>query len=226
MMFVFVIALFQINQSVAASSELRFAKHFFHDTFIYSARELSDGGYLLAGTRDLIPIVIRLDPVGEVQWVRKFDPGPNLNGWFLNVIETTDGGFLAVGETFQIGGFNFDPVIVKLSSRGKIVWQQKVPGNYDDHLQFVMETSDGGFLAAGITGSFSVAGGADCWVIKLNKSGKLLWSKAFGREGFDKFFGAVEMDNGDYILAGSVDIFGTTEWVKGFVSSVDPNGNV
>jgi len=90
----------------------------------------------------------------------------------------------------------------------------------------VIQTSDGGYLAVGVTGSFSVSGGADCFAIKLNKSGNLQWAKAFGKEGYDKFFGAVETEDGDYILAGSVDVFGTTEPVKGFVSRVDRNGKV
>jgi hypothetical protein len=201
---------------------LRFAKHFSDDTFIYSARELPDGGYLLAGSRD-VPIIVRLDSSGEIQWVRKFDPGSDLNGYFLSAIETADGGFLAVGE---IGGSDTDPIIVKLNNAGKILWQRQVAAPFGDHLPFVMQSRDGSFLLVGRTGVFSVAGGTDCWAIKLNESGNLLWSKVFGLEGDDQFIGAIETVDAGYILGGTVNILGTTERPKIFVTKIDAFGTV
>ena len=43
----------------------------------------------------------------------------------------------------------------------------------------IQQTSDGGFIVAGGTGSYG-AGDWDYWVLKLDANGNVIWQKTYG----------------------------------------------
>ena len=56
----------------------------------------------------------------------------------------------------------------------------KTYGGFDSGGAFsIQQTSDGGFIVAGYTYS-SGAGSYDCWVLKLNVNGNVIWQKTYG----------------------------------------------
>ncbi|MBP6643267.1 MAG: hypothetical protein KBA60_12030 [Flavobacteriales bacterium] len=66
-----------------------------------------------------------------------------------------------------------------------IRWQRSLGGSNIDQGNAVRQTSDGGFLVAGeissnngdITENY---GGVDCWVVKLDPEGAMLWQRTYG----------------------------------------------
>ena len=71
----------------------------------------------------------------------------------------------------------------------------------------ISETSDGGFVVAGYTESQSgdvtgYHGSADCWIIRLDKSGNLLWQSALGGSDWDEAKTVLETDDLGFIVAG------------------------
>ena len=111
------------------------------------------------------------------------------------VIQTSDGGYLAAGYSLSsdsgIAGYhsNQDALIVKLSSTGSILWQKCYGGSGIDGFFSIIQTSDGGFAAVGITTSNDgdVTGNHgnlftayDGWVVKLNSAGAIQWQKCLG----------------------------------------------
>ena len=168
--------------------------------YINSIIETTDGGYLVGGrfSGDIIELendqnlnnhdvsnqqsydgmVIKYSSSGEYEWgqsiggtdmyrVAEFDD------CITSIIETTDGGYLAVGYFYSQsinlgnnqhignhGSFHsdmgeyigsFDGMIIKYNSLGECEWGKSIGGERfrDDYITSVVETSDEGFLVGG-----------------------------------------------------------------------------
>jgi hypothetical protein len=83
-------------------------------------------------------------------------------------------------------------------------------GSYCDYLYDVKFTTDNGYIFAGYTASndgdvvglHGTSGTPDCWIIKLDSSGILQWSKAIGGSQTDMAYCIEPTNDGGYIVAG------------------------
>jgi hypothetical protein len=125
---------------------------------------------------------VKLSSTGAVQWQKCLGGTDRDEG--KSIIQTSDGGFAVTGMTFSpdgdvsgIHGPGFDSAdlwVVKLNSSGAIQWQKCLGGTDGDWAESIIQTSDGGFAAAGLADSpdGDVIGnhggsGSDAWVVKL-----------------------------------------------------------
>ena len=84
----------------------------------------------------------------------------------------------------------------------------KTFGGSDDDCAFdVQQTSDGGYILAGLTMSFG-ASDEDAWLIKTNANGNKVWEKTFGGSSDDDAWAVHQTSDGGYILAGWTLSFG------------------
>ncbi|MBP6574704.1 MAG: T9SS type A sorting domain-containing protein [Flavobacteriales bacterium] len=157
--------------------------------------------------------LIKLDANGSTQWQRQF--GGSENDELIDIITTTDGGYLAVGESRSNDGDlteNFgsnDGWVVKLDSNGDILWQVMLGGSGIDYLVAVRQTLDGGYITVGYsssTGGGNIGagqhGGFDSWVVKLDATGAIEWQRLLGGSE-DDYGAAIEaISTGGYILGG------------------------
>lgn len=67
----------------------------------------------------------------------------------------------------------------------------------------IIQTTDGGFVAAGETGI-----NGDMYIVKLNSSGQLQWSKTIGGVGQDLALSVVQTTDGGYAVSGFGNSFG------------------
>jgi predicted secreted protein len=88
-----------------------------------------------------------------------------------------------------------------------MAWNKTFGGSGDDYGHSAQETSDGGYVIAGATGSYG-AGSADVWLIKADSSGSMAWNKTFGGSGNDYGHSVQETSDGGYIIAGTTDSYG------------------
>lgn len=88
------------------------------------------------------------------------------------------------------------------------LWTRVYGGTGNEIAYSVIEASGGHYLAAGYTTSFG-AGNQDGWLLKLDKSGDTLWSKAFGGTGYDGLHCVIESTDGGYLLVGFTESFGS-----------------
>ena len=87
----------------------------------------------------------------------------------------------------------------------------------------IQQTSDGGYVALGITESFG-AGGRDILVLKLDKDGDIEWQKAYGGPAEDRASSIEETSDGGYIVAGWTRSFGAGFDI--WILKLDKDGNV
>jgi hypothetical protein len=83
-------------------------------------------------------------------------------------------------------------------------------------------TSDGGFVIVGSTASFTI--NEIMYVLKLDSSGTLMWSKAYNAFGYDRLCGVQQTSDGGFYLSGLVE--GGFGYFDHAMMKVDLNGNV
>ena len=199
-----------------------------------SAAQTKDGGYIVAGTSlsingDVTPPsirtgngkgdfcwVVKLDSIGNIQWEHSY--GGSIADNAQNISQTYDGGYIISGDAIGNGGDvtgnhgDADYWVVKIDSMGNKLWEKSFGGSGTDQSYSMQQTRDSGFIITGYSNSINGDvtgnhGGYDCWVIKLNDTGKIIWENSYGGSNNDGsgYFGAcnsiVQTKEGGYIIA-------------------------
>ncbi|MDR1979660.1 MAG: alpha/beta hydrolase, partial [Synergistaceae bacterium] len=124
------------------------------------------------------------------------------------------GGYIVVGTVTSNDGDvgenygGYDGWVIKLDASGNLIHKKVLGGNGRDTLTSVVQTTDGGYVAAGYTQSTNPGvyaenhGGNDGWVVRLDSSLNVLGEKLFGGTGADGFNSVVQTSDGGYVLAG------------------------
>ena len=159
--------------------------------------------------------------VGAINW------GGSDGDEFLSVSNTADGGLLAAGisSSPNLDGLtvqNTDAILVKYDKDGAIEWQQNWGGIINDTFFSAVQTDDGGYVAAGLTGpilpiGLTTHGMMDAMLVKYDADGNMLWQKNWGGAALDYFHSVAEDTDGNIIAVGesaSTDIAGLTNHVN------------
>jgi hypothetical protein len=142
-------------------------------------------------------------------------------GW--SVQQTSDGGYIVAGWTHSFGAGG-DIFLIKTDANGNIQWAKTYGGTNGDYAFSVQQTSDGGYIVAGVTASFG-AGIDDIFLIKTDANGNVQWAKTYGGTTNDYAFSVQQTSDGGYIVAGSTVSFGAGSF-DFFLIKTDANGNV
>jgi len=199
--------------------------------FAHSVQQTSDGGYIVAGYTwsfgtggDIL--LIKTDANGNVQWAKTY--GGTGADYAFSVRQTSDGGYIVAGRTNSFGAGGSDAFLIKTDAFGNVQWSKTYGEAGYDVAYSVRQTSDGGYIVAGGTGSFG-AGFSDIFLIKTNASGNLQWAKTYGGTGEDWANSVLQTSDGGYIVVGTtnsfgaggddiflvkIDTFGNLQWVK------------
>jgi hypothetical protein len=179
-----------------------------------SIQQTSDGGYLVSGrtfsTYSDIWIV-KLTNTGDIIWENTYG-GTGSDG-AGGVEQTIDGGYIIAGSTLSNDGVvtgnhgGSDAWVLKLTDTGAIEWEKTLGGTDDDGSNSIKQTTDGGYIVLGTTGSIngdvtSNNGVVDYWVVKLFNSGNIEWQKTIGGTGVDYASNIQQTSDGGYIVAG------------------------
>lgn len=192
-----------------------------------SVQQTSDGGYIIAGatgpfgTGNTDVYLIKTDPNGILQWQKTFGSSNNECG--LSVQQTTDGGYIIAGYTYPPTAEDMDVYLIKTEPNGNSQWQKIFVGINWEYSDSVQQTSDGGYIIAGMTASYGVAY-TDVCLIKTDPNGNIQWKKKFGGISSDAGHSVQQTSDGGYIIAGSTSSFGAG-WSDVYLVKTDPNGN-
>ncbi len=123
-----------------------------------------------------------------------------------------------------------------LSAQPTIEWQKTYGGSYFDQAYSIEQTTDGGYIVAGNTGStdgnvFGNHGGFDFWVLKLDNTGSIQWKKALGGSNHDWPRDIHQTLDGGYIVCGytlsnNYDVSGNHGETDAWVVKLNASGNI
>jgi len=90
------------------------------------------------------------------------------------------------------------------------LWSRTFGGTNEDQCRSVRQTSDGGYVLAGLTYSFGVGTPtySNMWLLKTDANGDSLWSRTFGGTFSDQCLSAQQTSDAGYVLAGTTISFG------------------
>jgi len=183
----------------------------------------ADGGFIVAGRSSstdgdaagnpgnyLDFWVVKMSSSGDIQWQKSF--GGSSEETAIAIRQTSDGGYILAGEALSQDGDvqgnngNVDFWVVKLRSTGDLEWQHPLGGAGLDVGTDIYETADG-YIGFGYAGSNNGditehKGFFDYWVVKLKKTGELIWQKTIGGTNADYARSFLIEGDGSFILAG------------------------
>ncbi len=200
------------------------AKTYNEGTFnrAFSVQQTSDGGYIVAGWTYSWPydyiFLIKTDANGNIIWSKTYRGTDD--DWATSVQQTSDGGYIVAGITSSFGAGWYDIFLIKTDANGNIIWAKTYGGTDDDRAYSVQQTSDGGYIVAGVN-SFSASG--DIFLIKTDANGNIIWSKTYGGTYWDGAFSVQQTSDGGYIVAGGTGSFGMG---GAFLVKTDASGNI
>jgi uncharacterized delta-60 repeat protein len=175
-----------------------------------SVQQTSDGGYIVAGSTTSFGDtngdcwILKLNPDGTVAWQKTYGgTGADVANF---VQQTLDGGYIVVGVTDSFGAGSDDALLLKLDADGNVAWQKTYGGTLMDSPNSIQQTSDGGYVVAGVTNSFSSS--TDFWVTKLDPNGNATWSRIYGGSNTSYAYSIQQTSDGGYIVAGWTNGFG------------------
>jgi hypothetical protein len=138
------------------------------------------------------------------------------NDWGTSVQQTSDGGYIIAGTTSSFsadGGFvsvdlpessgpgGGDAYVIKTDSSGNVSWV-KIFGGASYFGSSAQQTADGGYIVSGVAYSIS-DGNYYVYLIKLNKSGTILWFNKYGVADPKMGYSVQQAGDGGYIVVGT-----------------------
>jgi hypothetical protein len=144
----------------------------------YSVKQTYDGGFVVAGETESYAeyetdiFLFKVDSNGEPKWGRTYG-GRVDDCCAYSVQQTSDSGFIVVGEVETLGEKGVSAYILRTDMNGDTVWTLRY-GNVKT-ARSVQETQEGGFVIAG-----AIFRGI--YLMKISSDGQILWVKKHMKE--------------------------------------------
>ncbi len=209
----------------------------------YHIEETTDGGYIISGSTESFGFGgsdIRLTKTGSgglIEWNTYL--GSSYNEYGGQILSTTDGGYILIGDRDFQGDGNSDIWLIKTNSQGDTLWTKSFGGARVEQGSDIIRTEDGGFMILGNTSSFG-NGGADIWLIKIDLNGNEQWNQTYGNGSNDYGQSILQTYDGGFIIHFIIESFGDGNtsvgllrvnvsgdelWTKAFGGTYSTKGN-
>jgi hypothetical protein len=179
--------------------------------------QTADGGYILVGRMTYIDEtitieddyghfyqfwIVKTNALGQTEWNRIEKTTVPVGGSDYKVVQTTDGGFVLVGEKKSPYIYRNQHIwLMKMDENGIAEWGQDYQGIYaTESIRDIIQTTDGGFLIAGNIYSSDQTDGQISFLIKTDSKGIIEWHQTYSL--FYDVSSVIQAGN-DYMLAGS-----------------------
>jgi hypothetical protein len=144
-----------------------------------------------------------------------------------DIQRTSDNGYIIGGSTsgHQINGVS-DLCMLKVDELGNQQWCTYYGAGMIDGIQFIRQTNDSGFIAAGRT-SPTTSSPFSLYYLKTNSQGAMQWNKSFklSQSGTSINLNDLRiLSNGDYLILGNAHLSSVNNWDI-FLMRINPAGD-
>ena len=146
--------------------------------------------------------LVKIDENGTQQWMKTY--GGTGTDYGMNLIETSDGGYMVIGCTDSYGAGSYDFFIVKTDSLGNMQWSKYFGYNGWDVAYGVVETADKGYVIAGSTNTSQ--SGFKGWLIRMDSEGNQLWNQTYGEANASSTFRGILRTSTGFAVVGSIGV--------------------
>jgi len=162
--------------------------------------------------------------VDNGEWIAVFGGISSDVGY--SVVQTSDGGYVLLGETQENEQRLGDIWIIKTNQHGEELWNKTYGDKGWETGRQIQKTLDGGFIIVGKTTSFGTTTVENIWLLKIDASGGEEWNVTFGGEQADTGYGVQQTDDGGFILVGQTWSFSTiVDLADVWLIKTDESGN-
>ena len=173
--------------------------------YLQALREDADGSLIFVGDRQLIdnsynPYLLKLDDKGEILWEKQLLN--NLNSGSQDIIITSSGDYLVLGESSTNTSTAFDIYLSKISKEGVIHWQRLIEGSNEGDAGFsITERYPNRFLITGYAYN-DKSKKTDIILLCVDSAANELSKKYYGGTEYDMGYRVINSGNDSYLIAG------------------------
>lgn len=168
------------------------------------------GSLILAGVcRDSVgseydALIMSVDTVGEMQWVRTFGQ----DGWgesAEDVVHMSDGGYVIVGKTHEAAvPYGFHTFVFKLDANANLLWSWKIQFGYPSSAVAAVEGPGGDVIVGGTVGdTMGSPDNDDLYWMRLSGSGVVIEAYRYGTAQDDMCMDLIMTTDSGYALTGT-----------------------
>ena len=211
----FLLMMFLFLTNNIFSQQITFSKVYNYDTtsVAYSVQQTIDTGYIVAGKinkKNGEVWILKLNKYGDTLWTKTY--GDSLADYANEIQNTSDGGYIvAGGKNHKVDMVNYymygDIWILKLDQNGDTLWTKTYGGPYNDDANSIKQTSDGGYIVAGVKNNYQINYLGDIWILKLDQNGDTLWTRTYHFSNYlSEATSIIETKEGAYVFTGATSI--------------------
>ena len=176
--------------------------------------------------------LVKLNQRGEEVWEKYFSG--NNHDFLSATVNTQEGGFLLAGTSYSEKGGDkkdegkggSDIWLIRINEFGDEQWQKTLGSSSDEEARAVIQTTDLGYFVAGNVAHRQAKdskgfGSKDVWIVRLDKTGKVVSELILGGRGLDEVEKMIPTRDGGVLLG----IYSRSSAVKGTLSNVQSTGN-
>ncbi len=236
LIFAFLLTILSLTGIRAQYNTFRISYDIANFDLVGSVVMATDSDYVIAGTNaTFIPLygnVFKVDQQGNIVWAKEYVGGVATD--MQDIANVSTGGYIVGGSSDASGA-----MLMRLDANGNVTWAN----GYDksnantEGVRRAIETSDGGFVAAGTVSEFDPDGtgplprfdSSNVYMFKTNSSGTLLWGKVIMiTTAFDNdhvIHDVAEVSDG-YVFVGYTSESDTSDNGNALLIKTDFNGNL
>jgi hypothetical protein len=179
---------------------------------IFNVNEIP-GGYYSAMIA-LVPftyrrvIFIKTNLMGDTIFQKVYADSTDAPVYF-SFFQTSDTNFIAGSYDVDVPNQSLHLSLFKTNLNGDSLWKKNInsPPGYSYYGNYVIETSDHGFLIAGEIADTALNDG-NAFILKADSAGNEIWHNDFGGALFDAFYSSVETPDKGFLCLGWTRSFG------------------
>jgi len=113
---------------------------------------------------------------------------------------------------------------MKIDDSGNVLWANAYGSQIEERAYKICRSFDGGYLICGVANNPGYA--YDQVIMKVDKSGKLIWSKVLGNENYDLANDIIELPDHSVYVTGGTDTTNGYSTYRGTMLKFDESGNL